>query len=96
LPANATAVPAANPVPLAGEVMRTDGPFFPIYSGSHRGTWSSCSTCHQIANDFRQFTCLVCHEHNQASMDNKHHGRPGYSYVSTACLSCHPNGRGGD
>ena len=79
-----------------GATFAHDGPFFPIYSGSHRGTWSSCSTCHQVASDFHQFTCLVCHEHNQPSMDSKHHGRAGYSYVSTACLSCHPNGRGED
>jgi hypothetical protein len=47
-----------------------------------------------VASDYRQFTCLVCHEHSQASMDSKHRGRSGYSYSSVACLGCHPNGRG--
>jgi hypothetical protein len=73
-----------------------DGPFFPIYSGVHRGQWATCSDCHTVASDFRQFTCLTCHEHNKTSMDSKHHGRSGYQYVSTACLSCHPTGRAED
>ena len=70
-----------------------DGPFFPIYSGSHRGRWNSCSDCHTVVSDLRQFSCLTCHEHNKTEMDSKHRGRSGYQYVSTACLSCHPSGR---
>jgi hypothetical protein len=27
-------------------------------------------------------------------MDNEHEGENGYSYTSTACLSCHPRGSG--
>lgn len=64
---------------------------FPIYSGTHKGTWESCSTCHPTSTS--TFTCLVCHEHNQTSMDNKHKGRSGYSYDSNACYSCHPKGK---
>jgi hypothetical protein len=26
-------------------------------------------------------------------MDRKHNGRNGYTYESTACYRCHPNGR---
>jgi hypothetical protein len=28
-------------------------------------------------------------------MDSKHRGNSKYSYVSTACYSCHPRGNGG-
>ncbi len=69
----------------------TQGTFnhrFPITSGPHR---TSCSTCHQTST--QSFTCLVCHEHSQSRMDDKHRGRAGYRYDSLACYSCHPNGR---
>lgn len=66
---------------------------FPIYSGAHRGQWQSCATCHVTPGTFSDFTCLSCHEHSQASMDDKHSGRSGYSYQSQACYSCHPRGR---
>jgi hypothetical protein len=67
---------------------------FGIYSGTHAGTWSACSTCHPVANDFRQFTCTICH--SDAATTPRHAGIPGYQWTSTACLSCHPAGRGGD
>jgi hypothetical protein len=60
--------------------------FFPIFSGAHRGKWSSCSTCHIDSNDFRQFDCVQCHQ-------DAHRGR---GYTSQQCYSCHPSGRGGD
>jgi hypothetical protein len=62
---------------------------FPITSGPHR---TSCSTCHQ-GGSFPTFTCLTCHEHDRARMDDKHKERPGYRYDSLACYGCHPNGR---
>lgn len=70
-----------------------DSQYFPIYSGRHRGTWTSCTDCHQTPSDYNQFTCLSCHAHNQTSMDNAHQGRSGYSYTSSACYNCHPTGR---
>lgn len=70
-----------------------DANFFPIYSGAHRGKWSSCATCHVAPGDFTVFNCLSCHEHRQSAMDEKHQGRTGYSYDSQACYSCHPRGR---
>ncbi|HEY7681408.1 MAG TPA: hypothetical protein VH879_02085 [Gemmatimonadales bacterium] len=73
-----------------------DGRFFPIYSGRHRGTWSSCSECHASPNDFGQFTCFTCHEHDKSRMDSVHRGRSGYSYDSNACYRCHPVGRAED
>jgi hypothetical protein len=67
--------------------------WFPIYSGAHRGEWSSCSTCHTNPSNFTVFSCLNCHEHSQSSMDSHHSGVGGYSYNSISCYSCHPNGR---
>ncbi len=69
-----------------------DDQFFPIYRGEHAGAWDNCATCHQQEDNLAVFTCLSCHEHNQNDMDNEHQGLPGYSYSSTACLACHPNG----
>ena len=69
-----------------------DSQSFPIYSGKHKGEWSSCSECHPNPADYSQFTCLSCHEHNKTDMDNEHRGENGYSYNSAACLDCHPRG----
>lgn len=71
-----------------------DAQYFPIYSGRHQGRWNTCADCHVNPNNYRVFECIFCHEHNQQDMDNKHHEVPGYAYVSSACLSCHPRGQG--
>jgi hypothetical protein len=63
---------------------------FPITSGPHRQT---CSTCHQ-SGSYQVFTCLTCHEHSRDRMDDKHRERAGYRYDSVACVGCHPTGRG--
>ncbi len=69
-------------------------PWFPIYSGRHAGTWNDCSDCHQMQNDFSNFTCLTCHPHdNRTETDGHHSGMSGYRYDSQACYSCHPRGR---
>ena len=75
-----------------GATFNHDGQYFPIYSGKHRGKWSSCATCHTSPTNFKVFTCLTCHEHNQTSMDDKHKGRAGYKYDSQSCYACHPRG----
>ncbi|MCC6243007.1 MAG: hypothetical protein IT353_09205 [Gemmatimonadaceae bacterium] len=75
-----------------GATFNHDGPWFPIYSGKHRGKWTTCTQCHQNSTNFREFTCLSCHEHNQTKMDSEHRGRSGYRYESVACYSCHPRG----
>ena len=67
-----------------------DGLYFPIYSGKHNGTWSSCTQCHPNPSNYAIFTCLTCH--TQSATNNEHNDVPGYSYNSTACLSCHPDG----
>jgi predicted CXXCH cytochrome family protein len=76
-----------------GAQFNHDGQFFPIYSGKHRGQWSNCSDCHQVSTDFRQFTCLSCHEHSQSSMNSTHRQVSTYAYNSADCLRCHPTGR---
>jgi len=66
---------------------------FPIYSGSHQGTWNACSDCHTSATSYLVFTCIDCHEHSKSKMDSKHDGEvSGYVYESHACYSCHPQG----
>jgi mRNA-degrading endonuclease YafQ of YafQ-DinJ toxin-antitoxin module len=66
-----------------------DGQYFRIYSGKHRGKWSSCADCHANPSNFADFTCLSCHEHRQSAMDDKHRNVPGYLYSSPACYDCH-------
>ncbi len=66
-----------------------DGLYFRIYSGAHQGKWASCADCHFNGATFADFNCLACHAHNQTDMDAKHLGRLCYSYVSSACYSCH-------
>lgn len=66
---------------------------FPIYSGKHKGEWNSCSDCHTNASNYSVFSCINCHEHNKADMDDEHLGEvSGYSYNSAACYQCHPRG----
>lgn len=62
---------------------------FPL-RGAHN---VSCATCHTGGN-FNSFNCLGCHAHRQSAMDSAHQGRSGYSYTSSACYRCHPNGKG--
>jgi len=69
-----------------------DAQYFPIYSGRHRGQWTTCDQCHTNATNFAVFSCLTCHEHNKSETDSNHRGVGGYSYNSTNCLSCHPRG----
>jgi hypothetical protein len=69
-----------------------DARFFPINSGRHQGTWSSCNTCHTVPGNFRAFECIVCHDHRRSEMDDKHDDVRGYAYQSPACYACHPRG----
>jgi hypothetical protein len=71
-----------------------DGRSFPIYSGTHRGKWSSCGDCHVNAGNYRSFECIRCHEHaNRAEVDKDHREVSGYTYASQACYQCHRSGR---
>ena len=70
-----------------------DGRYFPIYSGKHRGKWSSCGDCHVNAGNYKAFECIRCHEHaNRAEVDKDHREVRGYTYASAACYQCHRNG----
>lgn len=62
---------------------------FPI-QGPHN---VACAVCHTVPGNSKVFTCIVCHEHNQTEMNQKHSQVSGYSYNSNACYTCHPNGR---
>jgi hypothetical protein len=72
-----------------------DAQFFPIYSGSHNGKWTSCTDCHPNPANYAEFTCIDCHTHNKTDTDNHHGEVSGYSYNSQACYECHPSGGGG-
>ena len=69
-----------------------DGPYFPIYSGRHRGEWNNCSDCHTNPADYSVFSCIDCHEHNKTSTDDHHKDVRNYVYASLACYDCHPRG----
>lgn len=70
-----------------------DAEFFPIYTGKHQGEWTTCTDCHTNPSNFALFSCIDCHEHNNAAdLANKHNGVPNYQYNSQACLDCHPDG----
>ncbi|MDB4286198.1 hypothetical protein N9933_02745, partial [bacterium] len=70
-----------------------DGAYFPIYSGNHQDEWGQCVECHTTPGNLSTFSCIDCHEHNNKSeVDDDHSGVSGYSYSSSACFSCHPNG----
>jgi hypothetical protein len=66
---------------------------FPVYSGAHAGVWRNCAACHTDPSDYHVFTCTSCHV--QARTDPAHQGIAGYQWVSSACLTCHPDGRSG-
>jgi hypothetical protein len=71
-----------------------DDQYFPIYSGKHNGEWNTCTDCHTNPTNYAVFSCIDCHEHNQASMNSEHQGVSGYQWNSNACLNCHPDGNG--
>lgn len=72
-----------------------DTQFFPIFTGTHNNTWDDCVQCHETPTNKALFTCISCHDHNQTDMNNVHNGLAGYSYVSSECLGCHPDGTAG-
>jgi hypothetical protein len=63
---------------------------FPITSGKHGQL--DCTECHLTAN-FKEFSCIDCHAHNQTNMNNKHKNVAGYVYASVNCYACHPDGQ---
>jgi len=65
-------------------------PQFPINNGAHDNL--SCQSCHMVPSNYSSFSCIHCHEHNQSNTNNDHDRVSGYTYVSSACYSCHPDG----
>ena len=65
---------------------------FPIFSGTHAGTWTACIACHPSGAATTAFTCMSAGCHAQAATDPVHSGISGYAYVAAQCLSCHPTG----
>jgi hypothetical protein len=66
--------------------------WFPIYSGTHAGKWTTCADCHINSSDYSVFSCITCHQHDQASTDPHHRGVRNYVYAATTCYTCHPRG----
>ena len=77
----------------AGATFNHDGPYFPIYSGTHAGRWSTCTQCHTNPSNYAVFDCLSCHQKTET--DSHHTQVTNYQYLSTACYACHRNGQGG-
>ena len=68
-----------------------DGQYFPIYSGKHKDEWNACTDCHTNANSYSDFSCFKCHKKSETDKDHK--GVNSYTYVSSACYQCHPDGK---
>lgn len=83
-----------NPGWKPAEFALHDAQYFPVYSGKHQGTWTSCADCHNSGGNYAIFTCIDCHDHNQPDMDDEHSDIGGYIYESIACYECHPTGEG--
>jgi len=79
-----------HPTGEAGQLVQHDALYFPIYSGNHVGVWDACSDCHDNPANRTEFNCLACH--TQTTVDNIHQSIGGYTYQSTACFACHPDG----
>jgi len=88
----ATQCLACHPTGGPASFSQHDALYFPIYSGSHVGTWSACTACHATAGSPNVFTCMSSGCHAQAATDPIHAGITGYSYTAPQCLSCHPTG----
>jgi len=89
---NCTDCHTTDPEWKPAEYLEHDDNYFPIYKGEHAGEWDDCKECHQLADDFNQFSCTHCHEHDRNSMNDEHSEVEGYVYEDRACYACHPNG----
>ena len=69
-----------------------DGQYFPIYSGKHieGQAWNDCIECHTNPSDYSVYSCFQCHAESETN--NDHSEVNDYSYVSSECLRCHPDG----
>lgn len=51
---------------------------------------STCATCHQVAGNFKTYTCYGCHEHTPAKMQAEHRRQQGQNLDQ--CARCHRSG----
>ena len=94
-PTDCTACHSTDSGWAANDFKQHDQQYFPIFSGKHEGEWDQCIDCHTVVGNFKEFSCVDCHEHNNASdLADEHRDVSGYQYISKACYSCHPNGGG--
>jgi hypothetical protein len=71
-----------------------DALFFPIYSGKHNGKWGACTDCHFNPGSFTEFSCILCHKHDdETKVTEQHLGISGFVYNGQSCFTCHPDGR---
>jgi len=56
---------------------------------------ATCADCHTDPSNLANVRCAGCHGHEQASMDPQHAHSSTYTFASTACLGCHPDGTAG-
>lgn len=61
-------------------------------SGTSSHASLTCNDCHGSFDTFKEYTCTDCHAHEQTVTDANHSSVADYSYVSTACYGCHPDG----
>src|SRR5262252_7906995 len=101
LPPGAACLKGSNQPLPGGAVTPESHSWVPITAGTEHAIGRvmadgtiACESCHAPANaDFKQWTCVGCHTHEQAVTGRLHLGRPNeYTYDSSACYSCHPNG----
>ncbi len=69
--------------------------WFPIYSGTHAGKWTTCGDCHVNPTNYAVFSCITCHQHDASVVVPQHSGVRNFVYSATSCYSCHPTGQGG-
>jgi len=65
--------------------------YFPIETGTVHSR-PDCAACHGGTATFLEFTCITCHEHEQAHTDSLHWSVDNYVYAATSCFDCHPSG----
>jgi hypothetical protein len=85
-------------VPNPGLTPDSHAMFFPITSGPHA---VDCANCHTDQNTFTNFSCTTgCHTadalgHDDPTLVDRLHPTASaamYSYTSSGCYSCHPDG----
>lgn len=89
-----TAGAGQDPTATTGMTRQSHEAIFPIASGVHVD--ASCNSCHGGFDTFKEFTCLTCHEHEQATTNAQHTGVADFVYDSASCLKCHPSGQAGE